>query len=32
MAAGAGKSEKGHRIPFDAKAGDRILFDIENAV
>jgi len=26
MAVGAGKVEKGRRIPFDVKAGDRILF------
>ncbi len=26
MAVGAGKMEKGHRIPLDVKAGDRILF------
>src|ERR1700752_38216 len=26
MAVGAGKIEKGKRIPFDVKAGDRILF------
>ena len=25
-AVGAGKLEKGHRIPLDVKAGDRILF------
>ena len=26
MAIGAGKIEKGHRIPLDVKVGDRILF------
>jgi chaperonin GroES len=26
IAVGAGKIEKGHRIPLDVKAGDRILF------
>src|SRR6266705_890941 len=26
MAIGAGKMEKGHRIPLDVKVGDRILF------
>ena len=26
IAVGAGKLEKGHRIPLDVKAGDRILF------
>src|SRR5713226_1035801 len=26
MAIGAGKIEKGHRIPIDVKVGDRILF------
>jgi chaperonin GroES len=26
MAVGAGKTEKGHRIPPDVKLGDRILF------
>jgi len=26
MAVGAGKLEKGHRIPVDVKVGDRILF------
>ncbi len=26
MAVGAGKIEKGHRVPLDVKAGDRILF------
>jgi chaperonin GroES len=26
MAVGAGKMEKGHRIPLDVKVGDRILF------
>ncbi len=26
MAIGAGKIEKGHRVPLDVKAGDRILF------
>jgi chaperonin GroES len=26
MAVGAGKSEKGKRIPLDVKVGDRILF------
>src|ERR1700674_4600745 len=26
MAVGAGKIEKGHRIPLDVKVGDRILF------
>src|SRR5260370_13984643 len=26
MAIGAGKIEKGHRIPIDGKVGDRILF------
>jgi chaperonin GroES len=26
MAVGAGKMEKGHRVPLDVKAGDRILF------
>jgi chaperonin GroES len=26
IAVGAGKFEKGHRIPLDVKAGDRILF------
>src|SRR2546430_10304157 len=26
MAIGAGKIEKGHRIPLDVKEGDRILF------
>src|SRR5260370_23044292 len=26
MAVGAGKIEKGHRIPLDVKAGDRIFF------
>jgi chaperonin GroES len=26
MAAGAGKMEKGERIPLDVKVGDRILF------
>jgi chaperonin GroES len=26
MAVGAGKMEKGHRIPVDVKVGDRILF------
>jgi chaperonin GroES len=26
VAAGAGKMEKGHRIPLDVKVGDRILF------
>src|SRR6266478_5409367 len=26
MAIGAGKMEKGHRIPLDVKIGDRILF------
>jgi chaperonin GroES len=26
IAVGAGKLEKGHRIPIDVKAGDRILF------
>ena len=26
MAVGAGKIEKGERIPLDVKAGDRILF------
>ncbi len=26
IAVGAGKLEKGHRVPLDVKAGDRILF------
>ena len=26
MAIGAGKIEKGHRVPLDVKVGDRILF------
>jgi len=26
IAVGAGKIEKGHRVPLDVKAGDRILF------
>jgi chaperonin GroES len=26
IAVGAGKMEKGHRIPLDVKVGDRILF------
>jgi chaperonin GroES len=26
MAIGAGKMEKGHRVPLDVKVGDRILF------
>jgi chaperonin GroES len=26
LAIGAGKSEKGHRVPLDVKVGDRILF------
>jgi len=26
MAVGAGKIEKGHRVPLDVKVGDRILF------
>jgi|SRR5579864_4824425 len=26
MAVGAGKFEKGHRVPLDVKVGDRILF------
>jgi chaperonin GroES len=26
MAVGAGKMEKGHRVPLDVKVGDRILF------
>jgi chaperonin GroES len=26
IAVGAGKMEKGHRVPLDVKAGDRILF------
>jgi chaperonin GroES len=26
VAVGAGKREKGHRVPFDVKVGDRILF------
>jgi chaperonin GroES len=26
VAVGAGKMEKGHRVPLDVKAGDRILF------
>lgn len=26
MAVGAGKIEKGHRVPVDVKVGDRILF------
>ena len=26
MAIGAGKFEKGHRVPLDVKVGDRILF------
>ena len=26
IAVGAGKIEKGHRIPLDVKAGDRVLF------
>jgi chaperonin GroES len=26
VAVGAGKLEKGHRVPLDVKAGDRILF------
>jgi len=26
IAAGAGKSEKGERVPLDDKAGDRVLF------
>ena len=26
IAVGAGKKEKGHRIPLDVKVGDRILF------
>jgi chaperonin GroES len=26
MAVGAGKVEKGRRVPLDVKAGDRILF------
>jgi chaperonin GroES len=26
ISVGAGKMEKGHRVPLDVKAGDRILF------
>jgi chaperonin GroES len=26
IAVGAGKMEKGHRVPLDVKAGDRVLF------
>jgi chaperonin GroES len=26
LAIGAGKMEKGHRVPLDANVGDRILF------